>query len=95
MVSPVQNGFQQQFQVNRSLNTGAAQQTNPQDQQPRNPVEDVNNEVGSVNETQGSETQNTASANSTNNIASVETNRDNSFLSTSSSDRGNTLDITV
>lgn len=96
MVSPVQTGFQQQFSVNRALNTGAAVQANPQqDQQARNPVEDVNNEAGRINQSQQTETSNTRTSNATNNIETVATNRSDATFSSSSSDRGSNLDISV
>jgi len=90
MINSVQNGFQQQFAVNKALNPGVTQRSEQNEQSARNPVENTNDQ-SQVNSSNRAET-----TNATANVTSVETNRENSFLATgTSADRGNTLDITV
>lgn len=90
MVTSVQNGFQQQFAVNKALNPGATQRSEQNEQARRNPVENKNDQ-SQVNQTNRTETNN-----ATANVTSVETGRDTPFVASgTSADRGNSLDITV
>ncbi|NCO02997.1 MAG: hypothetical protein GW903_02260 [Alphaproteobacteria bacterium] len=90
MVTSVQNGFQQQFAVNKALNPGVTQRSEQNEQANRNPVQNTNDQ-SQVNQSNRTETSNV-----TTNVTSAQTSRDTPFVASgTSADRGNSLDITV